>query len=221
VEKTAIAERPTADPMAYAYYTQAKAISDVIDWEGWEKNLNREVELLEKATQRDPTFALAYCALVKAQGDLYFRTWDRKDLDLTKKAAESAVLARPDLGETHLALARYYFCAGFSAAGQAQAGINSGNFDRARDELAIARRKLPNNSEAFFIAGRLDRRQNRWDSALANLQKANDLDPRNTEVAYWFQQTYFYMRRYNEEEQLIKKCAASGTFEGPWIQLAS
>src|SRR4030095_411362 len=145
VEKTAIAERPTADPMAYAYYTQAKAISDVIDWEGWEKNLNREVELLEKATQRDPTFALAYCALVKAQGDLYFRTWDRKDLDLTKKAAESAVLARPDLGETHLALARYYFCAGFSAAGQAQAGINSGNFDRARDELAIARRKLPNN----------------------------------------------------------------------------
>src|SRR5207245_7741901 len=62
------------------------------------------------------------------------------------------------------------------------------------------------------------RHQNRWDSALANLQKANDLDPRNGEVAYWFQQTYFYMRRYHEEEQLIKKCAASGTFEGPWIQ---
>ena len=54
-EKAAIAERPTADPVAYAFYTQAKAIGDVDDWEGWEKSLNRKVELLEKATQRDPT----------------------------------------------------------------------------------------------------------------------------------------------------------------------
>jgi serine/threonine protein kinase len=217
-EKAAIAERPTADPVAYAYYTQAKAIADVDDWEGWEKSGKRAVELLEKATQRDPNFALAYCELAKTHGEVYLLVFDPKHLDLAKKAAEAAVRVRPDLGETHLALARYYFNAGFSAVGWAPAGINAGNFDRARDELAIAQRKLPNNSEGFFIAGRLDRRQNRWDSALANLQKANDLDPRNSEVAYWFQQTYFYMRRYNEEEQVIKKCAASGTFESPWIQ---
>ena len=43
-EKAAIAERPTADPVAYAFYTQAKAIGDVDDWEGWEKSLNRKVE---------------------------------------------------------------------------------------------------------------------------------------------------------------------------------
>jgi eukaryotic-like serine/threonine-protein kinase len=217
-EKAAISERPTADPVAYAYYTQAKAIGDVDDWEGWEKSGKRAVELLEKATQRDPNFALAYCELAKTHGEIYLLVFDPKHLELAKKAAEAAVRVRPDLGETHLALARYYFNAGFSAAGWAPAGINTSNFDRARDELAIAQRKLPNNSEGFFIAGRLDRRQNRWDSALANLQKANDLDPRNSEVAFWFQQTYFYMRRYNEEEQVIKKCAASGTFESPWIQ---
>jgi TolB-like protein/cytochrome c-type biogenesis protein CcmH/NrfG len=217
-EKAAIAERPTADPVAYAYYTQAKAIGDVDDWEGWEKSGKRAVELLEKATQRDPNFALAYCELAKTHGEVYLRVFDPKHLELAKKAAEAAVRVRPDLGETHLAFARYYFNAGFSAAGWAPAGINTGNFDRAHDELAIAQRKLPNNSEGFFIAGRLDRRQDRWDSALANLQKANDLDPRNSEIAFWFQQTYFYMRRYNEEEQLIRKCAASGTFESPWIQ---
>jgi eukaryotic-like serine/threonine-protein kinase len=217
-EKAAIAERPTADPVAYAYYTQAKAIGDVADWEGWEKSGKRAVELLEKATQRDPKFALAYCELAKTHGEVYLSVYDPKHLELAKNAAEAAVRVRPDFGETHLALARYYFNAGFSAVGWAPAGINTGNFDRARDELAIAQRKLPNNSEGFFIAGRLDRRQNRWDSALANLQKANDLDPRNSEVAYWFQQTYFYMRRYTEEEQLIKKCAASGTFESPWTQ---
>ena len=95
---------------------------------------------------------------------------------------------------------------------------NTANFDRAREELTIARRKLPNNPEALFIAARIDRHQN-LDSALANLQRANDLDPRNSEFAYWLGQTYFELRRYYEWEQLIKKCAASGTFEGPWIQM--
>ena len=41
-----------------------------IDWEGAEKSLKRKMELLEKATQRDPNFALAYCALAKTQIDL-------------------------------------------------------------------------------------------------------------------------------------------------------
>jgi len=220
-EKAAIAERPTTDPVAYALYTQAKAIDDEADWEGAEKNLNREVELLEKATQRDPNFALAYCALAKTHGDLFFNTWnwDLKDIELAKKAAEAAVRVRPDLGETHLALARYYFTARFSSTGRDPGGIYTGYFDRAREELTIARRKLPNDSEALYIAARIDRRQNRWDSALANLQKANDLDPRNSEVAYWLGETYFGMRRYHESEQLIKKCAGSGTFKGPSIQL--
>jgi tetratricopeptide (TPR) repeat protein len=57
------------------------------------------------------------------------------------------------------------------------------------------------------------------DSALANFQKANDLDPRNGEFAWWLGQTYFEKRRYYEWEQLIKKCAASGTFKGSWIQM--
>src|SRR6266498_4008649 len=114
-EKAAIAERPTTDPVAYALYTQAKAIDDEADWEGAEKNLNREVELLEKATQRDPNFALAYCALAKTQVDLSSIIGEpdnRKHLELAKKAAEAALRLRPDLGETHLELARYYFYAG-------------------------------------------------------------------------------------------------------------
>ena len=146
-EKAAIAERPTADPVAYAFYTQAKAIDDESDWEGAEKSLNRKVELLEKATQRDPNFALAYCALAKAQCDLYSvivaESLSAAHLELAKKAADAALRVRPDLGEAHLELARYYF----------YAGDHTGDFDRAREELTIARRKLPNDSEAPFYRG--------------------------------------------------------------------
>jgi serine/threonine protein kinase/tetratricopeptide (TPR) repeat protein len=207
-EKAAIAEQPTADPMAYAYYTEAKAIGDVDDWEGAEKSLNREVELLEKATQRDPNFALAYCALAKTQIELSNVIDDRKHLELAKKAAEAAVRLRPDLGETHLELARYYW----------EVGVFTNDYDRAREELTIVRRKLPNNAEALLIGAKIDRHQNRWDAALANLQKASELDPRNGDVTLSLWLIYFEMRRYSECDQLIKKDAANGTSEDPWDQ---
>ena len=170
------------------------------------------MELLEKAVQRDPNFALAYCALAKT------RTWltgylpssgTGQHLELAKKAADAALRVRPDLGEAHLELARYYFYAAIYT--------DPNDFDRARDELTIARRSLPNNSEAFLIAAKIDRHQNRWDSAVANLRKATELDPRNAEAEYWLEETYFEMRRYSEHEQLLTKDAADGN---PWTQSA-
>jgi serine/threonine protein kinase/thioredoxin-like negative regulator of GroEL len=196
-EKAAIAERPTADLIAYALYTEATSIGVWSNWEGAEKSLNRKVELLEKATQRDPNFALAYCALAKAHCDL------GSNLELAKTAAEAALRLRPDLGEGHRELARYYF------------SVN--DFGRAREELVIARHKLPNDSEAIFIAAIIDKHQNRWDDSLANFQKASELDPRNSEVAFHLGRTYFEMRRYHELEQLMTKAAATRT-QDFWIQ---
>jgi serine/threonine protein kinase/Tfp pilus assembly protein PilF len=202
-EKAAIAERPTADLVAYAYYRKAKEINIYDNWEGGEKSGKQKVELLEKATQRDPNFALAYCELAKAQVDV-------DNFELAKKAAETALQLRPDLGEAHLELARYYY----------HANLHTSNFDQARDELAIARRALPNNSEAIMIGARIDKRQNRWDASLANFQKASELDPRNREVRWRLGQTYFQMRRYKEWEQLLTKDAGSGLPRDPsWTQL--
>jgi Flp pilus assembly protein TadD len=197
-EKEAIAERPTGDLIAYAYYTKAKEIDIYGNWEGAEneKAAKQKVELLEKATQRDPNFALAYCALAKAQLDV-------ENFELAKKAAETALRLRPDLAEPHLALARYCWLAPDSIIGEDS--DREAYYDRARDELAIVRRMSPNNAEALLIEAVIGRHQNRWDTSLANLQKASDLDPRNGEVAYRLEQIYFEMRRYSELEQFIRK----------------
>jgi TolB-like protein/cytochrome c-type biogenesis protein CcmH/NrfG/predicted Ser/Thr protein kinase len=198
-EKAAIAERPTADLAAYAYYTKANEIDIWGDWESAEKSMNQKVELLEKATQRDANFALAYCALAKTQLNL-------DHLDLAKKAAEAALRLRPDLGEAHRELARCYY--------------EARDFDRAGDELKVARRTLPNDSETFRIAGEIDRLQNRWDASLANLQKASELDPRNVEIAWQLGRSYLRMRRYSELEQLLTKQAAiGGPLEDSWIKM--
>jgi TolB-like protein len=200
-EKAAIAERPTTDPVAYAYYTKAKEIDIYSNWQRAEneKAANQRVELLEKATQRDPNFVLAYCALAKAQLDV-------GNFELAKKAADTALRLRPDLPEPHLALARYYWLAPDSLLGVDREAA----YDRAREELAIVRRILPNNAEALLIDATIGRHRNRWDASLANLQKASELDPSNGEVAYRLEQIYFEMRRYSELEQFIKKQVASG-----------
>src|SRR4029453_10052464 len=88
-EKAAIAERPTTDLVAYAYYAKAREINIYGNWEGAEneKAANQKVDLLEKATQRDPNFALAYCELAKTQIDLANVIGEperRKNLELPK-----------------------------------------------------------------------------------------------------------------------------------------
>ena len=213
-EKADIAERPTADLVAYTYYTKAREINIYTDnWEGAEKNGGQKVELLEKAVQRDPNFALAYCELAKTHvvlGD--DEAEHRKHLELAKTAAETAVRVRPDLAEAHLALARYYFEAGVQT--------DTNNYDRAREELAIVRRKLPNSAEALMIEALIGRHQNSWDASLAELQRASELDPRNGEIAFRLEEIYFEMRRYSEFEQLIRKDAATAdnSVEQPFIQ---
>ena len=211
-EKAAIGERPTADLVAYAYYTKAKEVDIYTNWEGAEneKAANQKVGLLEKATQRDPNFVLAYCALAKAQLDL-------DNFELAKKSAEVALQLRPDLGEPHLAIARYYWLAPDSVIGVDREAF----YDRARDELAIVRRISPNNPEALLIEATIGRHQNRWDASLANLRRANELDPQNGEIAFRLEQIYFEMRRYSELEQFIKKTAPPrGGLEDPFDWLA-
>src|SRR5436190_9074807 len=208
-ERAAIAERPTADLIAYALYTEARALG----WgklgrgnrDGAEKSFARKLELLKEATQRDPSFALAYCALAKTQDDLYDMTGDRTHLDLAKKAVDDALRLRPDLGETHFELAHHYFSAH--------------EFDRAQGELVVARRTLPNDSDAILLAARIDRRQNRWEDSLANLQKASELDPRNTEIDYHLKRNYRQMHLYGEFEQHFTHESDPDPAQSFWIKL--
>jgi serine/threonine protein kinase/thioredoxin-like negative regulator of GroEL len=211
-EKAAIAERPTADAVAYAYYAKAKEMDLSENWEGKEKSLNQKVELLEKATQRDPNFALAYCELAKTQIDLRHVTDDDKYLGPAKNAAETAVRLRPDSGEAHLELARYYF--------EVAAATGANDYDRTRHELMIVRSKLPNNAEALVIEAMIGRHENRWNASLANLQRASELDPRNSDIAFHLAAIYFEMRRYSELEQFLARTSAKGPFDKPLVWLA-
>jgi tetratricopeptide (TPR) repeat protein len=143
------------------------------------------VALLNQAVARDPSFLLAWCRLANAHDQIYFQEIDRTParLALAKSAIDSAFRLKPDSGEAHLALASHLYYGYF-------------DYDRARAELAIAQRTLPNNPEVFALLGFIDRRQGRWSDAVRNMKRASELDPRNAfkltslAVTHWMLHDY-------------------------------
>ncbi|MEO5721098.1 MAG: protein kinase, partial [Chthoniobacterales bacterium] len=201
-ERAAFTERPTTDLTAYALYTEARA-NDVTVSNNW-RDPDKRVELLKEAIRRDPNFVLAYCLLARMYSYLYHEH-ARPVAELWKQVVDTAVRLRPDLGEPHVARARYYFFLRDDA--------------RARDELTIALRLLPNDPEAIFLAARLDRHQNRWNDALAKMRKVYELDPRDGEIITVTYQTYRAMRRYAEAEQFVYQAMAKMPELTSWFQL--
>src|SRR5256885_13222433 len=132
-ERTAMTKPPTTNLQAYNLYLEAKElIEGSMASKDSAATLKEAVLLLDEATRRDPTFVLAYCELAQANEDLYWNEMDRtpERLEMAKQALDAAGRIGPDLGETHLARARYHYMA-------------FRDYATARTELELARRSLP------------------------------------------------------------------------------
>src|SRR5262249_30412885 len=110
-EKAAMAEPPTSDLAAYAFYEQATRAAPGDTTFDFDKSIS----LLQEAIKRDPKFILAYCALARMYINRYAAEnsfSDDKRLINANRAQETidaALRLRPDRGEPHLAQAYYYF----------------------------------------------------------------------------------------------------------------
>ena len=188
-EKAAIEKAPTTDLVAYDLYLRAQALfADTSDPIHAKEKLPQAAQLLDQAVARDPHFLQAWCLLSRVHGVAYFRGHDHTAarLDLANAALEAARRLQPDAGEVHLALANYYYH-GFR------------DYGRARSEVAIARRTLPNNADVFRYTGFIDRREGHWEEATRNLERALELDPRNFFILQQLALTYQSQRRYADE----------------------
>ena len=105
---------------------------------------------------------------------------------------QTALRLQPDSGEAHLALADYYYH-GFR------------DYGRARAELDIARRTLPNNSEVFEYMAYINRRQGRWEEATRELERALELDPRNFFTLQQLALIYEAQRRYADQIRIYSR----------------
>jgi len=185
-EKAAIDERPTKDLIAYGLYVRAKALVATISLNAQiNEKLREAVDLLDQAIKRDPNFFLAYCQLAAAHNYLYFFGLDHTParLTLADGALKTIIRMRPDAGETHLARADFLYRCYLE-------------YEKARAELALAQRALPNNSDIFELTGYIDRRQGRWNESARSLQRALALDPRNFFILQQIALSYQEFRQF-------------------------
>jgi len=188
VAKAAIDAPPTTDLVAYDLYLRAKDLINGISFSTRAKeDLIQAVQLLDQALGRDPLFFDAYCQLIGAHDRIYFLGFDHTDarLKLSETGLQSIRRLRPESGETHLALAQHLYWA-------------YRDYDRAKEELAAARRTLPNESRIPLMAGFIDRRQGHWEKSLDEMKQALELDPRNFSILQQISLTYEALRRYKE-----------------------
>jgi tetratricopeptide (TPR) repeat protein len=196
-EKRNIDERPTDNLEAYDLYLRAKELIADVDASfsigNVEKPLQEASGFLEQATHLDPKFTLAYCASARVQDLLYNRddpTPERRALG--DAAVNSALSLQPGLPEVHLAYARH-LVTGYR------------DYDRARVQIAIAKRGLPNNTEAIAIEANTDLRQGNFENAIQEYNEAARRDPRNWILIQELAVTLYNTRQFPAAEQAIDR----------------
>jgi TolB-like protein/Tfp pilus assembly protein PilF len=191
-EKSLIERRPTENLAAYDAYVKARHLAGSGTSELLE---HKTIEaLLRKAVELDPQFAAAWGQLGRERAYIYFSEIDRSaaKLEEARQAIETAVRLAPDAPEV---IENYgdYFYYGYR------------DYARAVEQyqrLAVLR---PNDAVVFGSLGLIHRRQGRMRESLAELRRADELDPRNVRYVRAAQQLSQALNLYEQATALQER----------------
>jgi TolB-like protein/Flp pilus assembly protein TadD len=190
-EKARLDNRPTQNPDAYLLFVQAHDYANRTDMLR-DTSLKAE-QLFEQATKLDPNFAAAFAGLSMVESWAY-HSFDPLPArrEKARTAANEALRLQPDLPEAHLALGFSYY-------------YGDRDYERALAEFEIAKRGLPNEAQAYMAIGAIQRRQGRWVESTANLEKAAELDPKNSSVLLNLGYNYMATRNFEAADKIFDR----------------
>ncbi len=181
-EVQALAVKPTNNPEAYDAYLRGLALEARSLYSVYP--LEQAIGFYEQAVQLDPTFALAWSRLARANIDWYFlgeTTVTRRDA--ARRALDHALKLQPNSPETLLALGYYQYQV-------------LRDYGLAKTTFGVVAKMLPGNSEVPVALARIARREGHWDESIAFFEQALVLDPRNREFLISLADTYSNLRRF-------------------------
>jgi TolB-like protein/Flp pilus assembly protein TadD len=190
-EKARLDHRPTQNPDAYLLFVKAHDYANRPDM--FRDTSLKAEQLFEQATKLDPNFALAFAGLSMVESWLYHSSDPVPALrEKARTAANEALRLQPDLPEGHLALGFSYY-------------YGDRDYERALAEFEIAKRGLPNEAQAYMAIGAIQRRQGRWVESTANLEKAAELDPKNSSVLVNLGYNYMATRNFEAADKIFDR----------------
>ena len=185
---------PTRNLQAYDYYLRG---NEYLRRGGDERFQRTALRMYEKAVELDSRFALGYAMVSRMRSRLYLFHYDRSPQGLAeaKRAVDKALELAADLPEAHHSLGTYYWL-GFL------------DYDRALREFAIVEASRPNDSQLLGARAVLRQRQGKLREALADFERAQQLDPASSSIANGYGQTYMMLRDFPRAEALFDRAIA-------------
>lgn len=224
-EKGPLTPGGTDTPDAYKYYLQGRGLLQHYQNEG---NIERAIDLFERALKEDPGYALAYAAL----GDAYYRKyeadnavrWANKAMENCRQATKLNDRLAPvhnTIGLVHIATGRYAEAVGaFNKAlkldnknidalrGLARAYSIMGNPKRAEATYRESIAMRPNYWGGYHDLGMFFLRQGDFAGAEKQYLKALELTPENVTALNNLGYAYACMDRYEDARKMFERSAA-------------
>jgi tetratricopeptide (TPR) repeat protein len=189
-ESAVLSRRRTVDPQAYETYLRALYL--------WNKrtpeNLRRALDEFKKAIDQDPTSAIAWAGLADCYTLLVSlgEMAPREAMPLAEAAAKKAVQLDNSLAQAHASLAVTEWTYEWDRAG-------------AGDEFARAIALNPNYATAHQWRGLYLNYIGRFQEALEEMQRAEELDPLSLIIQVNIGRCYYYARHYDKASELLKQ----------------
>jgi serine/threonine protein kinase/tetratricopeptide (TPR) repeat protein len=178
----------TTNPEAYQLY-----LKGIFYWNKRTRDsVKRSIDLFNQAIEKDPAYALAYTGLAKAYVLLpaFYASTPQDSYPKAKAAAKRALELDGSLAEAHAALA-----AAFDL---------DFDFPDAEQEYKQAIQMSPNYATAHQWYARMLVQIKRYDEAVAEGKRAQELDPLSLIITENLSDDYFFQGKYDEALQYAK-----------------
>ena len=180
-EQAAIHRRPRAELAAWELYLKGRQLA----YQEVRRSLEAARQLYAQAVEIQPSFALGWCGIADAMGDLYlYHVRDEVLRAGADDASRRAVELDPSLAEAHTS--------------RGQALVISGRSDEATDEFETAIALDPRSFDAHCLFGRLLWTLGRSDAAVAHLERAAAIRPDDYLTPTMLLQVYYALGRESD-----------------------
>jgi non-specific serine/threonine protein kinase len=186
-DREALVYRPTENLEAYDYYLRARNFADNSDY-------ITAIELLDKATELDSTFALAF-ALKSQSHSMYAFLQESGASEHTRPARlayQRAFELQPDLAEAHLARGDYF-------------SLIERDYDKALKEFELAQQGEVDQAQVLNVISIIKMRQGKWHEAIAINQQVIKLDPRSPLGGFVATQANWFIHQYDEALKAVER----------------
>ena len=196
-QSDALATAPTRDTEAYDLFLKGEYEEHQAESVLNAEPFDRAAMFYRQALARDPNFALAYARLAYSEltRHWFISTLTSAELGEVKSNIERALAIAPASPDAHLALAVFYYW-GYR------------DYDVGLRELDRVLELQPSSSNGHNYRAAIYRRRGEWQRALAEFDRAAELDPRDSGFPAEIGSTCITLRRWSDAEHVLTHALA-------------